>query len=110
MRYLHPADRNPVIITNPDKDVSKKLDLKDIEFLLKIRDIHKIDEHNFISIRVFGCGDIQSMYEKNTVKKKHVDLLLRRGEGKRYYVLIKEINTFMYDHTLHCGRNIKMSY
>ena len=25
-------------------------------------------------------------------------------EGKRHYVLIKDFNTFMYDHTLHHGR------
>ena len=25
-------------------------------------------------------------------------------EGKRHYVLIKDFNTFMYDHTLHCGK------
>ena len=26
------------------------------------------------------------------------------GEGKRYYVLIKDFNTFMYGHNLHRGR------
>ena len=25
-------------------------------------------------------------------------------EGKRHHVLIKDFNTFMYDHTLHCGK------
>ena len=25
-------------------------------------------------------------------------------EGKRYYVFIKDFNTFMYDYTLHLGR------
>ena len=35
---------------------------------------------------------------------KHVHLLLT-GEGeKKHYVLIKDFNTFMYDHTLHHGR------
>ena len=27
-----------------------------------------------------------------------------RKEGKRHYVLIKDFKTFMYNHTLHCGR------
>ena len=31
-------------------------------------------------------------------------LLLIGEEDKRHYVLIKNFNTFMYDHTLHCGR------
>ena len=38
---------------------------------------------------------------KNTFKR-HVDLLLIKEEGKKHYVLIKDFNTFMYDHTLKC--------
>ena len=45
--------------------------------------------------------NIQFMYQKNVVKKKHVDLLLIGEEGKGHYVLIKDCNTFMYDHKLH---------
>ena len=37
-------------------------------------------------------------------EKKHVDLLLIGEKGKRHYVLIKDFNTFIFDHTLHCGR------
>ena len=40
---------------------------------------------------------------KNTFKR-HVDLLLIGEEGKKHYALIKDFNTFMYDHTLHRGR------
>ena len=36
------ADRNPARITKADKEFVKKLDFKDIKFLVKIRDIHKI--------------------------------------------------------------------
>ena len=36
--------------------------------------------------------------------KKHVDLLLIGEEGKKYYVLIKDFNTFMHNHTLYCER------
>ena len=43
------------------------------------------------------------MYQKNAVKI-NMDLLLKGEEGKRYYVLIKDFNTFMYDRTFHCGR------
>ena len=35
---------------------------------------------------------------------KHVDLLLIREESKRNCVLIKDFNTFMYDHSLHRER------
>ena len=35
---------------------------------------------------------------------KSVNLLLIGEEERIHYVLIKDINTFMYDHTLHRGR------
>ena len=38
------------------------------------------------------------------MEEEHVDSLLIGEEGKRHYVLIKDFNTFMYDHTLHHGR------
>ena len=40
---------------------------------------------------------------KNTGKRR-ADLLLIGVEGKRNNVLIKDFNTFKYDHTLHPGR------
>ena len=48
--------------------------------------------------------NIQSMYQKKYFEEKHVDLLLIGEEGKRYYVFVKEFNTFMYDYTLPRGR------
>ena len=43
---------------------------------------------------------------KKRYEEKHVYLLLIGEEGKRDYVLIKDFNTFMYDHTLYRGKNI----
>ena len=40
---------------------------------------------------------------KKCCEEKHVDLLLIGEKGKRHYVLVKDFNTFMYDHTLHGG-------
>ena len=48
--------------------------------------------------------NIKFMYQKKYCVEKHVDLLLIRKEGKRHYALIKDFNTFMYDHILHRGR------
>ena len=44
------------------------------------------------------------VYVKNCCEEKHVDLLLIGEQRKRQYVLIKDFNTFMYDHTLHRAR------
>ena len=41
---------------------------------------------------------------KKCFEERHVDLLLLGEEARRHYVFIKDINTFMYDHTLHRGR------
>ena len=42
--------------------------------------------------------NVQSMYQSNIVKKKHVDLLLIGEREKKDYVLIKDFNRFIYDH------------
>ena len=41
VRYLNPAD--PARITKTDKDFAKMFDFKEINFPVKIRDIHKIE-------------------------------------------------------------------
>ena len=46
----------------------------------------------------------QSMYQKKCCEDKHVALLLVGEESKSTMFLSKISNTFMYDHTLHCGR------
>ena len=50
---------------------AKKLDFKDIKFLVKARDIHKIEKKNYIGISVFGYENkvtYPTMYQKNAVK------------------------------------------
>ena len=73
----------------------KKLDFKDIKLPVKIRGIRVLLS---MKIRKTSNPYIETCYEE-----KHVDLLLTRIEGKRHYVLIKDFNTFMYDHTSHHG-------
>ena len=46
----------------------------------------------------------QNHVSKKCCETKQVDLLSKREECKWHYVLIKDFNTFMYDHTLHRGR------
>lgn len=59
---------------------------------------------NSIAISVF-CYENKETHpiyvSKQCFKEEHVDLLLMREEGKKFYVLIKDFNKFMYDHTLH---------
>ena len=96
VRYLKPEECNPARITKSDKDLAKKLEFKDFEFLLKIRNICKIEKKNSTGISVFDYrnkGMYQSMYQKMFWRKTY-------WVGKRSYVLIKYFNPFVYDHTL----------
>ena len=54
VRYLNPANRHPATITKADKYFDKALQFKDINFPVKFRDIHKIENKNSIGIGVFG--------------------------------------------------------
>ena len=107
VRYLNPSDHHLSRIKKAVKNFAKKLDFGDIKFPVKIRDIHKIGKENSISISVFGSANKQKYpiyVSKKYYEEKHVYLLLIGEEGKRHYVLIKDFNFFMYDHTLHSGK------
>ena len=75
--------------------------MNNIKLPVKITDIHKIKIKNSIGISVFGYKnkEKQRIYvSKKCCEEKHVDLLMIAEN------LIKDSNTFMYDHTLHRGR------
>ena len=86
VRYLNPAQRNPRRITKADKDFAKRLDFKDIKFPVKIRDIHKTEKNNSISISAFGYEN-QEKYpihiQKKCCKENFDLLLIREGEKKK---------------------------
>ena len=80
-----------------------------MKFPAKIKDIHKIKKKNPIDIGAFGYENKEKhpiYFSKKCCEEKLVDLLLIGEEGKRHYVLIKDFNTFMYDLSLHRGKNI----
>ena len=45
VKYLHPADHHAARIIKAEKTFVKELDLNDIKFPVKIRDIHKIEKN-----------------------------------------------------------------
>ena len=50
VRYLDLSDHHAARITKADKDFAKKLNFKDIKFLFKVRDIHKIEKKNPLAL------------------------------------------------------------
>ena len=87
----------------------QRLDFKDTKFPVKIIDIQKIEKkkENSVGINVFVYDNkekYQIYVSKQCCEEKHVNLLLAGEEEYRNYILIKDFNIFMYDHTLHRGR------
>ena len=85
VRYLNTEDHNPRRITKADKDFAKRLDSKGIKFPVKIRDIHKIEKKNSISISIFvyeNKAKYPIYVSKQCCEEKHVDLLLIEGEKR----------------------------
>ena len=66
VRYSHPADNQPARIRKVSKDFARELDFKEIKFTVKIRDIHKIEKKNWISMK--ARKNIQSMCQKILLK------------------------------------------
>ena len=105
VRYLH---HNPARIRKIDQDFGRELDFKDINFLLKLEMFTKLKKiKRIISalvLLIIKIGRIIQPMSQKILSKEHVYLLLTREDGKRYYVPIKDFNTFMFDHTFHRGR------
>ena len=127
VRYLNPANHHPARITKADKDFAIKLYFKYIKLPVEISDIHKVENKSSIDNSVFSYEykEGHRIYvSKRSFEEKHVDLLLIGEERKRYYVLIKEFKTFMYNYPVYHAkifllflfrsflyrRNIKMLY
>ena len=71
-QILIPANQYQGRIAKAYKDLAEKLDFKDKKFLVKIRDIHKIEKKNSIDSSVLAMKikkNMQSMYQKNVAKK-----------------------------------------
>ena len=79
VRYLNPTNHHPARITKADKDFSKRLEFKEINFPVKITDIHKLEKKNVMGISVFGYENKEKhpiYVSKECCGEKHVDLLL----------------------------------
>ena len=79
VRYLNPTNHQPARITKADKDFSKRLEFKEINFPVKITDIHKLEKKNVMGISVFGYENKEKhpiYVSKECCEEKHVDLLL----------------------------------
>ena len=74
VRYLNLADHDPRKITKSNEGFAKRLDFKDIKFLVKIRDIRKIEKKSIrISVFAYENKEKHSIYvSKKICEEKHV--------------------------------------
>ena len=71
VEYLHPTDHNPRRIRKADKFYKAKWDFKDIKFLVKVRDIHKIERKipsKLVFLVMNRRSKIQSTCQRNVVE------------------------------------------
>ena len=106
IRHLNPQDKNPQRIKKSDKAFIENLNYSGIEFPVTTKQYNKIEKHNEININVFGYEEKQK-YPIYVSKEKYEDcmnlLLITENENK-HYVLIKDLNKFMYNQTKHKER------
>ena len=93
LRYLHPVQMNEVRLTDL-RDYENDLNLKGINFQVKVKDITKFENNNpdLPEINVFSVNDNNKIYPLRINKKdcqKSIDLFLYSEDEKQHYSLIK---------------------
>ena len=106
VRHLNPQEKDPQRIKKADKKYIEKLDYTGIEFPVNVKQYNKIEKQNTIRINVFGYEEGQpfSIHISNERFEDQMILLLITKYEKRYYVLIKDCNKFMYNQSKHKER------
>ena len=106
IRHLNPQDKNPQRIKKSDKEYINKLDYSGIEFPVTTKQYNKIEKQNEININVFGYENKQPypIYVSKEKYENHMELLLIIEDENKHYVLIEDLNRFMYNKTKHKER------
>lgn len=94
---LYPARHNPSRVSNYIQ-YADKLNMKGIQYPVKLSQIEKFENQNQVSVNVFGYEDREIFPMRITKKKKisHVDLLFLKNKDQVHYCLIKNLNRFLY--------------
>ena len=106
IRHLNPQIKYPERIKKEDKKMINELNYDGIDFPLSQKHYNKVEKQNSIRINVFGYEDGQPfpIHISKETFEDHLNLLLITKDGKKHYVLNKELNTFMYNQSKHNER------
>ena len=103
IRHLNPQIEHPERIKKGDKQMINELNYEGIEFLVSQKHYNKVEKQNSIRINVFGHEKREPFpihISKETFEDQMNLLLITKDENK-HYVLIKDFNAFMYNHSKH---------
>ena len=106
IRFLNPQRTNPQRINRVDKQMINELNYDGIAFLVTQKQYNKIETQNNIRINVFGYekGQPFPIHISKEEFENQMNLLLITKNEKKYYVLIKDFNSFMYNQSKHKER------
>ena len=106
IRHLNPQEKNPQRIKKEDKNTINELNYDGIEFPVSQKHYNKVEKQNNIRINVFGYekGQPFPIHISKETFEDQMNLLLITEDEKKYYVLIKDFNAFMYNQSKHKER------
>ena len=99
IRNLNPQIKYPERIKKGDKKMFNELNYEGIEFLVCQKHYNTVEKQNSIRINVFGYekGQPFPIHISKETFEDQMNLLLITKDEKKYYVLIKDFNVFMYN-------------
>ena len=106
IRHLNPQKKDPQRIKKEDKKMINEMNYERIKFPVSQKHYNKVEKQNSIRINVFGYEDGQPFpinISKETFEDQMNRLLITKDK-KKHYVLIKDINAFMYNQSKHKER------
>ena len=106
IRHLNPQMKDPQRIKKDEKKKVNELNYDGVEFPVSQRHYNEVEEQNSIRINAFGYEDGQPFpinISKETFEDQ-MNLLLITKDEKKHYVLIKDLNVFMYNQSKHKER------
>ena len=91
-RALNPVENNPQRIKNILRTQSEKYNCNDIEFPMKLKDIHKFENNNNINVNVFSYDDetrkVYTLRLSKTNNQEQVNLFLY----DEHYGVVKDLS------------------
>ena len=106
---LYPASDHKQRVTKYEK-YENKINMKGIEYPVRIKDIPKVEKQNNLSINVFALNNqankhsLYPVYISNNIEQGEstvIDMLYIENNGNSHYCLIKNLDSFRYDKNKH---------